>query len=317
MSAQFDSIPIVDLGLLNHEQIVQSLNHACETVGFFYVVNHGIPESTVHSVLNASHEFFALPESVKLSIAKNKFNPNNSNKQRGYFPVQGHSSSIKEGIDLGSDLAVDEERNLWPDSANLPNFRRQVKSYFEQVESLGNRLLALISEALGVQRTVLNDLFKGSVSTLRLIRYPKPQIDTEDEQQGLDWADERPVICSSHTDSGLITILYQDATGGLQVQNGDGEWINAPPIPGSFVINLGDVLQFWSGGRFLATQHRVLGSASERMSIPFFFEPSHDASLQALIQGGEKSFMIDGKPVVDLLYKEFLELKIKQFIEFK
>jgi isopenicillin N synthase-like dioxygenase len=178
----------------------------------------------------------------------------------------------------------------------------------------------LISEALGVQSQILNDLFRKSVSTLRLIRYPKPQIETEQEQQGLDWAEERPVICSSHTDSGLITILYQDSVGGLQVLNGNGQWINAPPIPGSFVINLGDVLQFWSGGRYLATQHRVLGSASERMSIPFFFEPGYDASLGSFLDDQNeqtKQFTIDGKLVTEMLYKEYLQLKIQQFIEFK
>jgi len=148
----------------------------------------------------------------------------------------------------------------------------------------------------------IEEMFRDSVSTLRLLNYPPKEVV---EGSG------RPMICSEHTDSGLLTLLWQDSTGGLQVLNQEGRYVDAPFIEGTFVINIGDFLQHYSGGKFKATIHRVMGSSKERMSIPFFFEPSNDAPMNGYVFPRSKT-----DEAKDYKYGEFIKEKIKQFIEF-
>ena len=137
---------------------------------------------------------------------------------------------------------------------------------------------------------------RGSVSTLRLLHYPPPPQESAE-------AMKQELSCTPHTDSGLLTLLHQDATGGLEVLNASGEWIPAPYVPGSLVVNVGDLMAQMSGGKFVATQHRVRSSGTERFSMPFFCEPGVNAMV------GEK-----GKEV---RYEEFVLDKMGTWVEFQ
>jgi isopenicillin N synthase-like dioxygenase len=161
--------------------------------------------------------------------------------------------------------------NHWPDEAVLPGFRAAVDRYVAQMNALARKLVHAISIALDLPAQSMDRYFEKPTTFLRLLHYPPQR-----EEAGLFGS-------APHTDYGYITLLAQDGAGGLEVRNRAGEWIAAPPIPDTFVMNVGDILARWSNDRFVSTPHRVINrSGQERYSQPFFFDPSMDELIEAL-----------------------------------
>jgi isopenicillin N synthase-like dioxygenase len=186
--------------------------------------------------------------------------------------------------------------NQWPDEALVPGFRATIEDYVVQMNTLARKMVTAISTSLGMRKDELDPYFEKPTTFLRLLHYP-----TQRDEDGLFGS-------APHTDYGFITLLAQDDVGGLEVKNKAGEWVTAPPVPGTFVMNVGDILARWSNDRFVSTPHRVINrSGRERYSQPFFFDPSMDHTISALpvcVPRGEKPKY---EPVV---YRDYLMERI-------
>ena len=277
-------IPIVDVAPLvrgsgDHARVAQEIGHACREYGFFYVVGHGVDDSLVKNLEHASREFFDQPLPAKLDIAMSR----GGKAWRGYFPVGGELTSgkpdQKEGIYFGTELSSDHPRvragtpmhgpNLFP--AHPPELRTLVLAYMDALTRLGHALVAGLSLSLGLEASYFASRYTANPLILfRIFNYPHSIASPPGETV---WG------VGEHTDYGLLTILRQDATGGLQVKSRSC-WIDAPPIPGSFLCNIGDMLERLTRGIYRSTPHRVINSSPrDRLSFPFFFDPSFDARM--------------------------------------
>ena len=284
----FGSVPVIDLGSLRgndraaKQRTAAAIGRACEDVGFIYIANHGVPDALVAHAFAEAKRFFALPLAEKMKIPLKA-----SANYRGYFPLKEEKTDVtamgdlKEGFDLMRELGPDDPDvragkplhgpNQWPDA--LPGFRESILDYYAAMEGLAKTLLRGMALSLDLDENWFADKTRKPLAYLRLLHYPP--------QRGM--IDEREIGCGAHSDYGCLTILAQDQVGGLQLRNSAGDWIEAPPIPGAFVINLGDQMARWTNERFQATPHRVINrSGRERYSIPFFFDPDFDAVIECL-----------------------------------
>jgi isopenicillin N synthase-like dioxygenase len=325
------SIPLIDVAPLfagpSAEQtgVDRAIMSAAEQTGFF--VARGFPDSVRIDAAARSEllRVFNLPDSEIRKLWRRKFDPANLNVYRGWFPLQpGHLTS-KEGIDLGPDVAHPQaslrtgdplcEATPLPRADLLPGWRESVANYYLGMERASATLMRSIARSLGVRNDYFDEFFRDGLSTLRLIRYPVRADLAEVEQRHSDlWVmrgTERLYIMGTpHVDSGFITLLAQDGVAGLQAHRLDGHWIDVPPLEGSLAVNFGKVLERWCGGRIKATEHRVVGSGRERMSIPFFYEARVDAKIQPLPMQGAAQF----EP---FLYGDHLWSTTTQFVEFQ
>ena len=279
-------LPVIDLANLSFSvQSASALSHfssklspafsisdAFSTTGFAYLIN--APLSLTHSeIFTLAHDLFSLSHESKMKVAKKTFRSENSNTYRGYFPAQPSSNNLKEGFEIGPVDPLPQsldprakfnlgEANVWPPSLDA---RAKLEKLHQELQSLAKTLLSLLAVALGKEAPFFDAYLENSISTLRLLHYPA--IDPSAPQQEF--------CCTPHTDSGILTLLHQDETGGLEVLSADGgHWIPAPYLPGSIVVNVGDLMSRVSGGLYQATRHRVRTSpGKERYSVPFFFEP--------------------------------------------
>jgi len=314
--SDFSAIPILDVSPLYSgdanavRQVADTLRSYLETVGFLYVSNHDVPEASVQAVREASRRFFALPEDDKLKIRIDR-------NFRGYLPIASSTivtSSVaqiskpnqSESLMIMHEVAADDPDavaqkplqgpNQWPDESQVPGFRATIEDYVTRMEALGRKLVSAISVSFGMAPGDLDPWFDKPTTFLRLLHYP-----TQPQEEGLFGS-------APHTDYGFITLLAQDDVGGLEVRNKAGEWVAAPPVPGSFVMNVGDILARWSNNRFVSTPHRVINrSGTERYSQPFFFDPSMDHTIAALagcVPAGETPVH---EPVV---YRDYLMERI-------
>jgi isopenicillin N synthase-like dioxygenase len=320
------AIPVIDIGPLRHgpaaakAQVVQAIGDACRNIGFFYVTNHGVPDTLVARVYAEAARFFAQPAAQKAGIAIE-----NSLCHRGWFQVGGENldpakqtktGDFKEGIKIGRDLGPDHKLvragtplhgpNQWP---YLPGWRDVMQEYYDAMEALGRRLLQAFAASLGVDETYFDGWLDVPMTTLGPLHYP-PQTGRITEAQ---------LGAGAHTDFGCLTILAQDNNGGLQVRNKAGQWIDAPPIPGSFVVNIGDMMERWTNGVFTSTLHRVVNvSGRERYSLPFFFDPDFSAPVECLstcLQPGETPKYAPttaGQHLLDMINASFAYHKEKE-----
>jgi len=279
-------IAVVDLtDLRSNDPVVrrrlgEEVARACSEVGFFYIVNHGIPEGQMARMFELAEEFFRLPQQQKLELSMA-----NNNAYRGYLPMKttGGDPAMK-GLLLesfhvwqsgspgdGQDAAATQ--NPWP--ASMPSMQQEVLDYCARVSALARGLLRVAALGIGLPEDTFLRYFDDPLSLLRLIHYP-PQEPSETEGR----FGTRP-----HTDNCAFTILAQDETGGLEILGEGGEWLGVPPLEGSYVINLGEVMKIWTGGMFMATPHRVINrSGRERFSIPFFMNPTRDAVIRPILE---------------------------------
>ncbi len=274
----FTAIPIVDVAPLisntgDRAAVIASLDDACQRCGFFYVTGHGIDVAALEAHARA---FFAQPLAAKLEIAMAR----GGRAWRGYFPVGGELTSgspdWKEGIYFGAEHSDDDPRvrsatplhgrNLFPSTP--PGLGTAVLAHIDACAHLGHAVMSALGVALGHPEDAFRARYLADPLTLfRIFHYPAPPVDQVQQTWGV----------GEHTDYGLLTILAQDDCGGLEVRSRDG-WVEAPPIPGTFVCNLGDMLERLSNGRYRSTPHRVRNqSGRDRVSMAFFFDPSFDA----------------------------------------
>lgn len=290
----FSEIPTIDL---TDPGAVEAIHQACTAVGFFYIVNHDVASALITDLVAQAQAFFALPDAGKQALLLDQ-------RMRGYLPLYYRSyegeeragTSHQEGFWIGHDTEVDPGRpldgpNRWPQS--LPRLQSAMQAYLESVEALSQRLLRLFALALGLPDDALLANFANPSSRLKLNHYP-PQRDPVSENN---------IGVVPHSDSGCFTILWQDDNGGLEVQNRAGDWVGASPLADSFVVNIGNILQYWSNGRFSSTPHRVINrNGLDRYSIPLFVNPDFDTVIRPLVDNGGASFdaFAYGKYQVDL-----------------
>jgi len=286
-SVVISTLPILDLSRLNGsaedtEQFRNDLRRVTHEVGFFYLIGHGIPTAVIDNMMAVSRSFFSLPESEKLSIENT-----NSPHFRGYTRMGGELTQGKtdwrEQIDIGAErLAVSATHqrddfwvlqgpNLWPE--NLPQLEPAAIDWMERLGHISRTLLAEWAVALGAPSTTFDDAYDGLSSPhLKIVRYPGKSGDSDKQGVG------------AHKDLGVLTLLYvEDGKGGLQVEY-EGEWIDAPPVPGAFVVNIGEMLEVATNGYLKATSHRVISPAAgeERISLPFFYGPRLDSEIKVI-----------------------------------
>lgn len=274
-------IPIIDIGSysLDKQKIAKELDEACTTSGFFYVSNHGISPELIDQMKKLSAQFFALPETEKLKIAM----PISGYAWRGFFPVNGELTSgkpdRKEGIYFGQELSSEHSKvrtsvplhgaNLFP--TQPAELKSVVLEYINQVAQLAQTILKAMALALHLDENYFYEKYTADPLILfRIFHYPAQ--DNDYDQWGV----------GEHTDYGLLTLLLQDDVGGLQVKTPQG-WIDAPPIKGTFVCNIGDMLDRITGGYYKSTPHRVINtSGKSRYSFPIFFDPGFDTIISPI-----------------------------------
>lgn len=280
------TVPVIDVGPLVGNgsnaaaaSTAGAIDEACRELGFFVISGHGVAAELRDALDAAAREFFALPEEEKARIAM----PRAGLAWRGWFPVGGELTSgrpdLKEGIYFGTEHPPDHPgvlagrplhgANLFPD--HPASLRDLVLRYLDALAQLGQTVLQGIALGLGLPPGWFQEnLTADPVVLFRIFHYP-PAPPTS-----ADWG------VGEHTDYGLLTLLGQDGHGGLQVKAPTG-WVDVPPDPDTFVCNLGDMLERLTGGRYRSTPHRVRNvSGAERLSFPFFLDPSWDAVVDRL-----------------------------------
>ena len=287
----FQELPLVELSRDPDavESDAASLDRALQRAGFCYLSGHGIPQELTEGVLAANRQFHAMPLAQKEAISINRWH-------RGYM---GFASSLivtssvekarkpnqSESFLMMQEVAADDPEclagkplqgpNQWP--AGLPGFQETVTAYNAALCGLGRRLARTLAVALGAAPDALDPAFEKPTTFLRLLHYPPPANPAEADLYG----------SAPHTDYGFITLLLQDETGGLAVMNGADQWVPAPPRPGCFVMNVGDMAMRMSNGRWRSTRHRVINTAErDRYSAPFFFDMNMDWAVAPICTNG-------------------------------
>ncbi|MXZ79461.1 MAG: isopenicillin N synthase family oxygenase [Acidimicrobiia bacterium] len=293
-------VPVVDLEAAassdpaTRSDIAAEVGAACESLGFLVVTGHGVPSETVQELMTASWRYFDLPEDDK-----RRWMPPSPYVFRGYFPIQSSALAGSLDVETPPDLCevfavnrfddpadadaagLSEGRegffapNIWPD---VEGFRDAWTGYYRAMESLADELMALMARALGLEEGWFDDKIDQHISNLVVNHYPAQRTPPVEGQ----------IRRGAHTDYGSLSILYQDDNpGGLQVQLSDGAWADIPHVPGSFVINLGDLMAAWTNDRWVSTMHRVVNPKPEfcdtsRMSVVFFHQPNYDAEIRCI-----------------------------------
>ncbi|KAL3466887.1 2OG-Fe(II) oxygenase family oxidoreductase [Aspergillus heterothallicus] len=328
VSGDFTNIPIIDLtnlespDLASRRALAAEIHDACTRVGFFYITNHGISQTTITAMHSAAQAFFALPQEQKMEYYLGK-----SNRYHGYSPLSGEHSdkelfgdqtNLSESFDIGYEIAGDPSKsvsqhslpddpfelyggNQWPDDSVLPGFHATYLAYFRACVTLSRRLLRIFALALDLEEEYFDEFVTDPGCMSRILHYP-PQPVKGEERVGIE----------AHTDFECFTILSQDTVPALQVLNSSNQWVTATPIPDTLVVNIGDFMSFWTGGKFRSTVHRATNLTGEnRYSVPFFFGVNYDATVEVLptcaSKEGPKSKAVKaGQYVRDRLSKSYI-----------
>ena len=284
----FTEIPVIDFSAMRGENLkakqalASQVYKACTEVGFFYIENHGISSRAIEELLEISRRFFALSEEDKASI-----DIANSSFSRGYIPMCGEKNNehslgdLKETFDMAIEVDQDDPDylagnplygpNQWPD--NFPEFEVVMNQHFKRISVLCADIYRAFALALKLPENYFQSMLEKPLDILRLLRYP-PQSVVDNELQ---------IGTGAHSDFDCFTVLHQDAVGGLQAVNSAGEWVDALPIEGTFLINVGDMMERWTNGLFVSTIHRVINkSERERFSSVFFAAPNFHTEIACL-----------------------------------
>jgi isopenicillin N synthase-like dioxygenase len=286
-------IPVLNLSRVTQPggmaDAARDMHRACRETGFFYVSGHGVPQILVRQQFAHAQTFFGLPLAEKMQLHM-KLSPTAA----GYEPIGAQvldsqdktaekgSPDIKESFYIGREISESDPlwqrrqrgygHNQWP--AGLPDFRAQMLAYHRALTLLGERILSVLAVSLELDADWFAPFYNPGSAVLRLLHYPPHPAKAGVNQLG----------AGAHTDWGGITILAQDDAGGLEVQTVDGRWIQAPPIPDTFVINLGDLMARWTNGIYRSNFHRVknMNPDRDRYSVPFFFSPFPDSRIEPM-----------------------------------
>ncbi|SME99238.1 Isopenicillin N synthase [Tistlia consotensis] len=277
----FTSIPVIDIeGLARGSeaaigQVAEQIRAACTDVGFFYIVNHGIEPAVIEAAMESSREFFHLPLEEKRKVAAGA-------SHRGYNALGkalmdgAELPDFKEFFQVGLELPADDPdvlagqplrgSNLWPERPAA--FRPAMSRYYDAIGEVGRVLLRGVAVSLGRPGDFFDSRYAKPLQRTQVVYYPRLTAAEGPDRFGV----------APHSDFGCITLLYQDSSGGLEVQNLTGDWVAGPPLEGALVINVGDLLERWSNRHFVSTKHRVINrSGHERLSIATFFDPDYTA----------------------------------------
>jgi isopenicillin N synthase-like dioxygenase len=284
-----DAIPVIDVGPYLRgapgalEAAATVLREALEDVGFFVIVNHGVPEELTARTFAEARSFHDRPLDWKMALRMNEHN--NGYMAMGRYAVWTSEVNTNTKPDLNEAFFVKRERsaadplvlagrrfagpNRWPEE--LPGFRETVLAYIDAVDALGRRLVRVCAVALGLAEDYFDAAFAQSQFSFRLSHYPP--VEAEENQFGI----------APHTDANFLTFLAQTDVPGLQVRMPSGEWLDVPYVPGSFAVNSGDMMARWTNGRFKSTPHRAVPPLGRhRYAIPFFLGPHLDTVIACL-----------------------------------
>lgn len=295
------TVPVIDVApfLAGHpeglEEVARQIGRACEEIGFFQIIGHGVPDSFIQDVYDVTKDFFDQPDDVKSKVAQPA-----KDQVRGWSAVgkEGLSYSLdaeapgdlKEKMDMGPHDVPDDDPyfssadagphfapNLWPDEPERMEALWQ--QYFSVMSELSRQLMRMFAVALRLDADYFEDKIDRHISMLRGMNYP----DQPDEPL------PGQLRAGVHSDYGSLTIVRQeDRPGGLQVMDKSGEWIDVPVIPGGLVVNIGDLMAEWTNDRWVSTLHRVVNPPrdkaldSRRISLIFFHQPNYDAVIECL-----------------------------------
>lgn len=279
------TLPIIDISPLysdNKEdlhRVAHAIDNACRTSGFFYITGHGIPAGRVDELTRMAKNFFGRPLEEK-----NKIDITQSTVHRGYGGLAAEQldpaqpSDWKETFDMSCHLLADHPDvkaqkplrgpNRHPE--DVPGWVELMEGHYRDMHRLALTLLRAIAIAIGIDEDFFEERFVEPLSVFRMIHYPALP------------AERGRVVCGEHTDYGIVTLLYQDGAGGLQVRDLRGEWVDAAVVPDSYVVNIGDMMSMWSNGRYRSTPHRVINPGVDRISMPFFCEPNPEVEIRCL-----------------------------------
>ena len=285
-------IPIIDVSSAvdgtDVKGVAAQIYRAATDHGFFYISNHGIAQDIIDQAFAVSEAFFAQPQTLKETVAVNA-------QQRGWMAqgmshLQGAKThDLKEVFFWGAETKPNDPDvlagkplvavNQWPIQA-FPRLHQDLSPYYSALCEVARKVMSAVAVSLDQPETFFDAMYEKPLARGQLVYYPPST--TQDE------AEERFGV-AAHTDFGVLTLLLQDNSGGLQVQSKSGDWIEAPPIPGTLVCNIGDLLERWSNNRFTSTLHRVVNrTKNARFSIPVFFDPHTDSIVDPMDLGVSK-----------------------------
>ncbi|MEM1287688.1 MAG: 2-oxoglutarate and iron-dependent oxygenase domain-containing protein [Pseudomonadota bacterium] len=286
---QLSAVPVIDLepalkgGAEERKRVAQEIHDACKTLGFFYAANHAVPDALIAQHFEIAERFFGLPIDEKMSIDGTK-----SGAMRGYEPVAaqtldvGTVPDLKEGYQMGMEVTEDHRWykagmgktaiNLWPERPE--GFREHFETYSAEMIGLARQLMQLISLSLDLPEDYFDTPMETPMLETRILHYPPKPADAPKGQLG----------AGAHTDWGMLTLLLQDDVGGLEVAGPDGSWIPAPPIPGTFVVNMGDMVPIMTNDLYKSNSHRVQSNVSgrDRYSAPSFVDPDYETRIECV-----------------------------------
>ena len=284
-------VPVVDISA-DPEAVAADLNEICRTVGFFQITGHGVPDDVTGPAWTMATKFFDLPLADKLSVARPT-----ADYPYGYIPLAGESlpqsmageavnigpPDLKEVFNIGPpdppahrfadpDEAWVYSPSLWPSA--LPELRAAWTAYYQALRDLGDRLMSLFARGLSLPPGFFTGMTGHGANALRAINYPA--------RAGAALPGQ--LRAGAHTDYGTVTILRQDAVGGLEVLGPGGAWAGVEPVPGAFVINIGDLMARWTNDRWRSTLHRVVDppDPARRQSMAYFQNANWSAVISCL-----------------------------------
>lgn len=302
------TVPVIDIapalqgGAADRLEVARQIDAACVDIGFFTVRGHGVAPALVDALRNCANSFFNLPLEEKL-----RAQPEVATKPRGYRALGFDALSRGNAVQAPGDLKEYYHfgRESWPDEPYytgaagqrffLPNqwpqrpagFAQAASAYYAEMERLTGQMMALAALALGVDEQFFADKIDKHITAMRINFYPAQ---TEQPSAG-------QMRAGPHTDYGLLTVLNGENTpGGLEVRTRSGEWLGIETEPGSFVVNIGDLLMRWTNDRWVSNVHRVAnppadaGPSAQRSSIAFFHHPNYDALVECIAAPGEAKY---------------------------
>ena len=283
-SAAGETVPVIDMAPLDDAAtaapLAKAILRASQEVGFLYVANHGIPEALIEPLRQGGLDFFRQPLAEKLQVAIN-------DAHRGFLKIgdakmeDDAKPDLKESFIWGYPPSPKAPANAfrgpnqWP--AEPAGLEATAMAYFEAAQDVAQRLLWAAALGLGLPEETFLAGNEAPLSRGALTYYPPQEADQAEGQFGV----------APHTDFGVLTVLCQDDVGGLEVQGYDGQWIPAPPLPGTLVINVGDLLARWSNDKFRSTPHRVINrSGRERLSLVVAYDPDFETLIDPGVSCG-------------------------------
>lgn len=276
-----DAIPVIDISPLRDRSdpaaVARKLHAASQGLGFIYIKGHGIPAALIDRARHDAFEFFRHPDSTKARVSV-------SSSHRGWLKPGASKMHDKALTDLKESFIWGYESadsgtltdhslrgpNQWP--AFVPRLQASAMDYFQQAHQVAHHLMRGFALGLNLNENFFLQNSQRPLSRASFVYYPAQPADLGEQQFGV----------APHTDFGVLTVLCQDDTGGLQVEDINGEWLQAPPIADTLVVNVGDLLSRWTNGAYKSTPHRVVNSSGrERLSLVLAFDPNPETLIDA------------------------------------